>query len=118
MSWSDAQSYCRQHHTDLASAADSTANTLIKGMITQTVWFGLFRDGWKWSDHTNFSTVSWMPGKPDNALKKEDCGYLYNSQAADAQCSDIMPFFCCSGELKFYLLLYTVYILHSIKSSI
>ncbi|KAF5892353.1 putative C-type lectin domain family 20 member A isoform X1, partial [Clarias magur] len=51
-------------------------------------------DGWKWTDQTTFSTISWMPGKPDNVLGDENCGYINNLQAADAQCSDIMPFFC------------------------
>ncbi|XP_053089822.1 C-type mannose receptor 2-like [Pangasianodon hypophthalmus] len=94
--WSEAQSYCRQNHTDLVSARDTTENSVIQRMISEPIWFGLIRDSWKWSDQTNLSTVSWMPGKPDNALSNENCGYLYNGQVADAQCSDIMPFFCYS----------------------
>ncbi|XP_058261879.1 macrophage mannose receptor 1-like [Hemibagrus wyckioides] len=98
-SWYDAQSYCRQYHTDLASTRDATEYSYIHDLVTPLTgytWIGLTRHSWKWIDQTNFSTISWMPGKPDNALKKENCGYLNNSQAVDALCSDVMPFFCYS----------------------
>ncbi|KAI5615414.1 secretory phospholipase A2 receptor-like isoform X1, partial [Silurus asotus] len=93
--WFDAQSYCRQHYTDLASARDITENTLIKGLLSEWTWFGLFRDSWKWSDQTMFSTLSWMSV---NALGSNDCIYWSTGQAADAPCSDTKPFFCYSGE--------------------
>lgn len=100
-SWYDARSYCRQYYTDLASTRNTTEYTLVNNMVsTLTVytWIGLLRDPWKWADQTNFSTISWMTGYPNNALGQEDCGYLTNGQAADARCSDILPFFCYSGE--------------------
>ncbi|XP_047659851.1 C-type lectin-like [Tachysurus fulvidraco] len=96
MTWLEAQAYCRQHHTDLASSRVATEDSFIKGLTSDWTWFGLFRDSWKWTDQTNFSTITWMTGKPDNALGNENCGYINNSQAADARCSDIMPFFCYS----------------------
>ncbi|XP_047670002.1 putative C-type lectin domain family 20 member A isoform X2 [Tachysurus fulvidraco] len=94
MTWLDAQTYCRQHHTDLASSRNATEESVIQGLTSGWTWFGLFRDYWKWTDQTNFSTISWMSGKPDNALRNGNCGYINNSQAANAQCSDIMAFFC------------------------
>lgn len=100
-SWYEAQRYCRQYHTDLASTRDSTEYSLVYNMVTSSggyTWIGMFRDSWKWIDQTNFSTVSWMAGKPDNALLKENCGYINNTQVADALCSDVLPFFCYSGE--------------------
>lgn len=56
--------------------------------------FGLFRDTWKWADQTNFPTINWKSGKPDNAPGNDNYGYLNNTQAADSHCSDIMPFYC------------------------
>ncbi|XP_058258385.1 C-type lectin-like [Hemibagrus wyckioides] len=97
LTWYDAQCYCRQYHTDLASTRDETEYSIIPGVASPSsfyTWFGLYRDSWKWVDQTNFSTISWMPGSPDNALKNENCGYLSNNQAADAQCSELKPFFC------------------------
>ncbi|KAI5103678.1 C-type mannose receptor 2-like, partial [Silurus meridionalis] len=96
--WSDAQSYCRQYHTDLASAKTSTENSIIKAMISDDTWFGLFRDSWKWSDGTIFTSIPMMPGQPDNLLKNENCMALTNSEASDELCSDIKPFFCYSCE--------------------
>ncbi|KAK2845985.1 hypothetical protein Q7C36_010839 [Tachysurus vachellii] len=96
MTFSAAQSYCRTYHTDLASARNATEKSIIAGLNPGLVWIGLFRDTWNWIDNTSFSTISWMSGKPDNALGNEDCGYINNNQAADAQCSDIMPFYCYS----------------------
>ncbi|KAF5907194.1 putative C-type lectin domain family 20 member A isoform X1, partial [Clarias magur] len=92
--WSDAQAYCRQYHTDLASARTVAESSAIKSLTYGFIWIGLFRDSWKWIDKSNFSTISWMPGTPYNLLGHENCGYFYNGQAGDAQCTDIMPFFC------------------------
>lgn len=102
-SWPEAQSYCREYHTDLASTTSTTEYSVIYNMVTSLTvytWIGLFRESWKWIDQTNFSTISWTSGKPDNALGNENCGYLTSNQAEDALCSDVMPFFCYSGELK------------------
>ncbi|XP_017339558.2 C-type mannose receptor 2 isoform X2 [Ictalurus punctatus] len=100
MTWLEAQSYCRQHYTDLTSVRNTTEHLAIQGLVTGSAWIGLFRDAWKWVDKTNFSTISWMSGKPDNALENENCDYVNNGQAADAQCSDVMPFFCYSEIIK------------------
>ncbi|KAF5892350.1 putative C-type lectin domain family 20 member A isoform X1, partial [Clarias magur] len=94
MTWDGAQAYCRMYYTDLASDRNASENSAIEGLLSGWTWFGLSRDGWKWADKTLFSTISWMTGKPDNALWHENCGYINNFQASDAQCSDIMPFFC------------------------
>ncbi|XP_017338114.1 putative C-type lectin domain family 20 member A [Ictalurus punctatus] len=96
MTWYDAQQYCRQHHTDLASARNQTEQSIIQGKISRFSWIGLFRDFWKWVDGKNFSTIPWMAGKPNNALGHENCGYLYDGQASSALCTDIRPFFCYS----------------------
>ncbi|XP_058247303.1 putative C-type lectin domain family 20 member A isoform X2 [Hemibagrus wyckioides] len=94
MTWSAAQAYCRTYYTDLASARDATANSIIAGLISGMTWFGLFRETWKWVDHKNVSTVTWMTGEPNNAQGNENCVYLNNGLAADSQCSALMPFFC------------------------
>ncbi|XP_026995108.2 putative C-type lectin domain family 20 member A [Tachysurus fulvidraco] len=78
LTWQEAQTYCRQHHTDLASSRDATEESVIQGLNSDWTWFGLFRDSWKWTDQTSFSTISWMSGKPDNADCDDNCGYINN----------------------------------------
>lgn len=99
-----AQAYCRQHHTDLASARDENENSVLVSLIYYKTWFGLLKDPWKWVDRTNFSYISWSYEKPNNVKWNENCGYLYMGEATDAWCSDIMPFFCYSGTLKYVAL--------------
>ncbi|XP_053088247.1 C-type lection lectoxin-Enh3-like [Pangasianodon hypophthalmus] len=92
--WYEAQSYCRQQHTDLASVRSATENSVAGGKI-YTSWIGLTRDPWKWSDQTtNVSIIKWWAGNADDYLNNKSCGYLYGGLADLAQCSDIMPFFC------------------------
>ncbi|XP_032365027.1 myotubularin-related protein DDB_G0290005 [Etheostoma spectabile] len=67
MTWTEAQRYCRAHHTDLASVRNSIDNTMIQDLISgeQRAWIGLNRDPWKWSDGTNSSFSFWKTGQPD-----------------------------------------------------
>ncbi|XP_046699143.1 macrophage mannose receptor 1-like [Silurus meridionalis] len=95
LTWSDAQSYCRPHHTDLASVRNSAENSIVKSLsVSGGSWFGLFRDTWKWSDQTNFNSIPWLAGQPDNSLKQENCVLFLNGVTADVLCSKIIPFFC------------------------
>ncbi|XP_046698571.1 macrophage mannose receptor 1-like [Silurus meridionalis] len=77
VTWSDALTYCRQNHTDLASVRSSAENSILKSLaVNGGSWFGLFRDTWKWSDQTNFSSVPWLAGEPNNLLKVENCVFF------------------------------------------
>uniref|UniRef100_A0A667XB49 C-type lectin domain-containing protein n=1 Tax=Myripristis murdjan TaxID=586833 RepID=A0A667XB49_9TELE len=77
MTWAEAQSYCRQHYTDLASVRNQTENQKIQDLIPTggNAWIGLFRDSWKWSDGSNspFSNWNHEQNQPDNMFEKEAC---------------------------------------------
>uniref|UniRef100_A0A671YZW6 C-type lectin domain-containing protein n=1 Tax=Sparus aurata TaxID=8175 RepID=A0A671YZW6_SPAAU len=75
MTWTEAQSYCREHHTDLASVRNTAENQKIKDLVSAgyIVWIGLFRDSWKWSDGSSSSFRHWLQGQPDNLGGKEAC---------------------------------------------
>ncbi|XP_076145655.1 ZP domain-containing protein-like [Alosa pseudoharengus] len=97
---SDAQSYCRQHHTDLASVRNQSENQRIYNLITTGVrpWIGLFRDTWKWSDGSKSTFTYWNSGEPNNG--NENCGQIwfhYNGSWNDAPCSVKRPFVCYTG---------------------
>ncbi|KAG5261359.1 hypothetical protein AALO_G00303110 [Alosa alosa] len=57
--WADAQRYCREKHTDLASVRNQTKNN------QTSAWIGLFRDGWEWSDGSNSLFRYWNTGEPN-----------------------------------------------------
>ncbi|XP_058249872.1 putative C-type lectin domain family 20 member A [Hemibagrus wyckioides] len=96
MTWVDAQSYCRQHYTDLASAFDLSDNNLLQQVATTLgfSWFGLFRDEWKWVDGTQVDKLLWQSPLPDNADPQENCGLLNSGKIADRKCTNLYYFFC------------------------
>ncbi|XP_058240051.1 macrophage mannose receptor 1-like isoform X2 [Hemibagrus wyckioides] len=96
MSWTEAQTYCRTFHTDLASAFNQTDNDLLQ-QVTSTQgssWMGLFRDTWKWSDRTIPNNLRWRPGLPDNYYRNDNCGTVYNGVFIDLSCSRLYYFVC------------------------
>uniref|UniRef100_A0A3B4GWM1 C-type lectin domain-containing protein n=1 Tax=Pundamilia nyererei TaxID=303518 RepID=A0A3B4GWM1_9CICH len=60
--WSNSQDLCRQKHTDLACVHTEQEN-LATGAFFNSVWFGLFKDSWYWSDGTKTSFRYWQRGR-------------------------------------------------------
>uniref|UniRef100_A0A3Q2QRP3 C-type lectin domain-containing protein n=1 Tax=Fundulus heteroclitus TaxID=8078 RepID=A0A3Q2QRP3_FUNHE len=75
MTWTAAQKYCREYHSDLASVRNMTENQKIQQLVParDQVWIGLYRDAWKWSDGRNFSLSYWNSIEPNNAQHGENC---------------------------------------------
>ncbi|KAK3507740.1 hypothetical protein QTP70_034887 [Hemibagrus guttatus] len=98
MSWTEAQTYCRTFHTDLASALNQEDNNLLQQVASAqgSSWIGLFRDTWKWSDGTIPADLQWSSGQPNNYYKDEDCGAVYNKAFSDDVCSNLYYFICHS----------------------
>ncbi|XP_053533584.1 C-type mannose receptor 2 isoform X1 [Ictalurus punctatus] len=96
MTWPQAQTYCRTHHTDLASSLNSSDSDILWQVRDKQgdSWIGLYRNAWKWSDGTNASNIPWAPGLPDNYWGRENCARFYNGLFYDEQCTNLYYFFC------------------------
>lgn len=65
MTWPNAQTYCKQQYTNLASVRNATENALIMQLVpyNQMVWIGLYRIPWIWwSDKATSTFRYWASG--------------------------------------------------------
>ncbi|XP_046699394.1 putative C-type lectin domain family 20 member A [Silurus meridionalis] len=100
LNWAGAQTYCRTHHTDLASSLTSSDNDFITQVMTiqGDSWFGLYRETWKWLNNTNTSNLPWYPGQPSNNWGSENCAPVYKGLYIDEECTNLHYFFCYTNS--------------------
>ncbi|MED6272556.1 hypothetical protein CHARACLAT_031638 [Characodon lateralis] len=96
MNWSTAQNYCREHHTDLISVRNLAENQDIHRLNpAESLWIGLFRDSWKWSDRTGRWFTYWKKEEPDGAM---DCCaaavFAHYGMWEDWGCAQRIGFIC------------------------
>ncbi|XP_017540901.1 macrophage mannose receptor 1-like [Pygocentrus nattereri] len=104
--WHDAQSYCRERHTDLVSVRNQTENQLILNSFKMNtnfdrVWIGLFNDSWQWSDQSDSSFRYWMSG-PENYGQGEKCAAVSlteKGQWKNKPCNNQLRFICHKNKL-------------------
>uniref|UniRef100_A0A671YPN2 C-type lectin domain-containing protein n=1 Tax=Sparus aurata TaxID=8175 RepID=A0A671YPN2_SPAAU len=95
MNWTEAQSYCREHHTDLASVRNTAENQKVNDTVPagHVAWIGLFRDSWKWSDGSSSSFKDWAPGEPEGGNQACVVVYLRSDGTwRDNPCDQNRPF--------------------------
>ncbi|XP_064827431.1 macrophage mannose receptor 1-like isoform X1 [Oncorhynchus masou masou] len=110
--WSDAQSYCREKHTDLASVRNKAEMEAIMTIILinaknqiYRVWIGLHNSlgVWRWSDQSGSSYSNWDSGEPNGAGEGKEgyfCGEVISSgKWNDKGCTQKQPFICYDDEL-------------------
>lgn len=106
LSWRGAQQFCRNTYTDLVTvktlAQHQTLLTLAQG---NSVWIGLFRDEWVWSDQTSGAFRMWDEWNPDNIGGDQFCAdiRLYYLQWDTAACSSSRPFVCYTSTWKTFV---------------
>ncbi|KAI4877371.1 hypothetical protein NFI96_033854, partial [Prochilodus magdalenae] len=111
--WTEAQNYCRQTYTDLATINTieemKNLNATLKGKLSSSVWIGLVRGDtgkWQWSlaDGDLYSEGhtyrNWSTGEPNNAGGNENCVLMNRSSGTwiDARCDDINAHMCYDGK--------------------
>uniref|UniRef100_A0A8C5QP59 C-type lectin domain-containing protein n=1 Tax=Leptobrachium leishanense TaxID=445787 RepID=A0A8C5QP59_9ANUR len=112
MTWTESQSYCRHHHSDLAAISIPEEQSLMSSLLSGQVlgvgfWFGLRRSQfwghWYWSGGQDFGDyTNWGPGEPQKPLSKM-CGLISRNLASNLSwsvecCGTRLPFLCYKTE--------------------
>ncbi|XP_007569944.1 macrophage mannose receptor 1-like [Poecilia latipinna] len=98
MTWTAARDFCRQNYTDLVSLRnDAEYKTVQEVANGKSVYVGLFRDPWVWSDLTDSSLRYWRESQEINALSSEYCVAMLKNESGkwgDRDCTEMQPFLC------------------------
>ncbi|XP_046906677.1 C-type mannose receptor 2-like isoform X2 [Hypomesus transpacificus] len=106
--WRDAQMYCRQNYTDLASIRNQAENIEIQQLVlgqnsSAIVWIGLFKDDWKWSDQSTSSFRYWGIDQPLDS-NTYDCADTHPHDSwqwfSHDSCSSSKYVICHNGSTK------------------
>uniref|UniRef100_A0A3Q1G3H9 C-type lectin domain-containing protein n=1 Tax=Acanthochromis polyacanthus TaxID=80966 RepID=A0A3Q1G3H9_9TELE len=115
LTWEEAQSYCMEFHTDLASVRNEEESTLIQQIVKgiKYVFVGLSRKPWpSWSDGTEHKFKNWLIRHPSSE-ETGDCatsliGATDAGKWVEDHCDRKLPFMCHYGELSSNKLTLTV----------
>ncbi|KAK7171259.1 hypothetical protein R3I94_001259 [Phoxinus phoxinus] len=103
--WLDAQTYCREHYTDLATVRSLDDKNQIVSLLQyvggSAPWIGLYRDSWKWSDQANFTSSTQLTAQRINGKGENCAGATYSSTSINADvCSGLHYFYCSTVKSK------------------
>ncbi|XP_056318622.1 macrophage mannose receptor 1-like [Danio aesculapii] len=89
--WTEAQRYCRENYTDLATVDNmNDMIQMIKSVNNGCLWIGLQRK-WQWSSGDPALFLNWGYNQPDG---KNLCAFMKNGKWYDGKCSDSWIFVC------------------------
>ncbi|KAG1937900.1 macrophage mannose receptor [Pimephales promelas] len=100
--WTEAQRFCRENYTDLATVDDMNdmkeLNKSVNDGGVQYIWIGLKRmnvDKWQWSSGEPALYLNWAIRQPDG---KDECAVMRNGEWEDWSCSNSLTFICNSSN--------------------
>ncbi|XP_035987373.1 P-selectin-like [Fundulus heteroclitus] len=97
--WNEAQSFCREHYSDLATIHNMDDVNILNEMADSQqmrAWIGLY-DNWKWSG-SDGEYRNWQSDQPTTYQAEENCvAMMPNSQWIDAPCEWLLRPVCSDG---------------------
>ncbi|KAJ8373446.1 hypothetical protein SKAU_G00040260 [Synaphobranchus kaupii] len=95
-SWCEAQSYCREHHTDLVSISTREQNEDVKTNGSSTpFWIDLMHTDWEWSDGACSTFRNWKKEPEEGS----DCGYIIEGEMGAQGCHMTAEAMCYKEEI-------------------
>lgn len=105
--WSEARSYCKSYHTDLATIQSDEDRYKIQEIanaisFSHRAWMGL-NDGvmaWRWSYRDlNIDYMNWASGEDTSSRTQRKCGVITVTGSWHvASCEEQKPSFCYNGK--------------------
>ncbi|XP_049338822.1 macrophage mannose receptor 1-like isoform X4 [Astyanax mexicanus] len=115
--WTEAQKYCREKFTDLATIQNQEEVDAVKSALNGAsghFWIGLRQNpeqktirSWIWSDGSNFSYSNWVHGQPNNHVG-DNCVQLrteYGYGWDDVFCYSPFQFICYKEQVSALVLI-------------
>uniref|UniRef100_A0A3B4UCE2 C-type lectin domain-containing protein n=1 Tax=Seriola dumerili TaxID=41447 RepID=A0A3B4UCE2_SERDU len=107
LTWTEAQHYCREKHTDLVTIESfhdiSRLNRQISG--TEWSWIGLNDDPKSWKgvmatgETSETDYHNWYPNEPNNKRGHQKCVFAYrDGRWLDEICQRKLSFVCFNGK--------------------
>ncbi|XP_038147768.1 C-type mannose receptor 2-like [Cyprinodon tularosa] len=103
--WQEAQSYCREKHTDLISGMKQLQDGELERVMNFTeilTYFGLFRDTWRWSDGSSFSFRHWNDQLNNQQYNTGRCALaVFDDEGRwkNNSCDQKKPFICYDDKV-------------------